>query len=134
MSQVTRKGIYFSSRINSDSTEIEKYNVRQDATIEHAEVRFYPGSQLDLQLKLQVISDDGTTKEIVDPQGEKDYIAGDDDFFKFNISVPIRDDDEIRIIAENVDQNGNAYDYVVNLEVDRMNGLERAFQKLRGVL
>ena len=133
MAQVTRKGIYFSSRINSDSREIEKYNVRHDATIEHAEVRFYPGAQLDLQLKLKVIDQDGTTKEIVDPQGEKDYIAGDDDFFKFDISVPIQKNDEIRIIADNVDQNGNAYDYVVNMEVDRLGGIERIAKKIGGI-
>ena len=134
MATVTRKGIYFSSRINSDSTEIEKYNVRNDATIEHAEVRFYPGAQLDLQLKLEVVDENGTSKEIVDPQGEKDYIAGDDDFFKFDISVPIRKNDEIRIVAENVDQNGNAYDYVVNIEVDRLNGIERLADRIGGIL
>jgi hypothetical protein len=133
MAQVTRKGVYFSSRINSDSTEIEKYNVRQNATIEHAEVRFYPGAQLDLQLKLEVVDENGTSKEIVDPQGEKDYIAGDDDFFKFNISVPIEKEDEIRIIAENTDQNGNAYDYVVNMELDRVGGIERIVNKIGGI-
>lgn len=133
MSAITRKGLHFHSRVNSDSTEVEKFNVKQDATVEKATVRFYPGQQLDLQLKLQVLDENGNTKEIVDPVGEFDYLAGDDDKFEFDISVPIRDTDQIVIRADNVDTDGYSYDYIVNMEFDRIGGIERVINKLQGV-
>ena len=133
MAQVTRKGLHFHSTVNSDSDEKDSYNVRHDATIEHVEVRFYPGQQLDLEVELHVVDENGTSKEIVDPVGEKPYLAGDDDFFKFDVSVPIEKDDEIRVVARNQDTSGNDYDYIVNMELDRIGGIERVITKLRGV-
>lgn len=129
MAQVTRKGYNFSSTVNADSTEIEKVVAKHDATIEHVHTRFYPGQQLDLQLKLQVVAQDGTKKEIVDPVGERSYVAGDDDKFNWDISVPVEKGDTIRVVAQNVETQYD-YDYVANMEVDRLNGLERITSKL----
>lgn len=134
MAKVTRKGLHFHSTVNSDSNETDKYNVRQDATIEHIGVRFYPGQQLDLELELHIVSPNGSSKEIVDPVGEKPYLAGDDDLFKFDVSVPIQTDDTIKVIARNQDTAGNDYDYIVNMEIDRINGIERVLNKFEGVL
>lgn len=133
MPKVTRRGLHFRSTVNSDSDETDEYEVAQDSTIEHAEVRFYPGQQLDLEIEIEVITPEGNSKYVIDPAGEKPYLSGDDDFFKFNISVPVETGDKIRITARNQDTNGNDYDYIVNLELDRIGGIERVMDSLSGV-
>lgn len=113
------KSKLIASRVPSESTEEEIFDLPRDVVVKHIEARFYPGAQLDLQLQPQLVKKDSdTVTDLVDYEGDKQHIAGDDDTIPLPTNVEADKGDKIRVKAENTDSSGNAYDYylIITLE------------------
>jgi len=113
------KSKLIASSVPSNSTEKESFKLPRDVKIKHIEARFYPGAQLDLQLKPQLVKKDSDTViDLVDYEGDKQHVAGDDDVIELPSNVEAEKDDTIQVVAENTDTSGNAYDFylIITLE------------------
>ena len=108
------------------------HEVTADATIEKVTVRFYPGPLLDLELRPFIEPEEGQRADLVDVIG-RDRIVGDDDVFEFYVSEPIEEGDTIGVEYENLDPS-NSYDFSVDMEVDRIGGLNRVTRFVRGLI
>jgi hypothetical protein len=116
-----RKSKFISARVPSNSTEIEEFELPRDVKITNIEARFYPGQQLDLELKPRLRKKDSDTRiDLVDYPGDKNHLEGDDDHIKLPTNVEGEKEDVVEVKAVNQDQNGNAYDYhvIITLEDD----------------
>lgn len=115
----TTKSKFIGATVPSDSTEMEEFELPRDYKIKHVEARFYPGQQLDLELQPRLNKKDSDVKiDLVDYEGDKKHLEGDDDTIPLPSNVKAEKGDKIEVKAENQDTNGNAYDYyvVVTLE------------------
>ena len=122
----------FSTTVAGGADSDLSHEVTADATIEKVTVRFYPGPLLDLELRPYVETDDGQRVDLVDVIG-RDKIVGDDDVFEFYVSEPIREGESIGVEYTNQDPS-NSYDFVVDMEVDRIGGLNRVTRFVRGLV
>ena len=113
------KSKFISATVPSGETEEETFELPKDVTIKSIEARIYPGAQLDLQLEPVLEKKNSDTEiDLVDYPGDKNHIEGDDDVIRLPTNVEADKEDVLKVKAENIDQNGNAYDYyvVVTLE------------------
>jgi hypothetical protein len=117
--------------VAAGATSEQTIELPADATIERVQVRIYVGAELDLELQPIIRDDTGTERPIV-KFGGKNYIDGDDDFYQFSPSKPVKDNEEIVIRATNNDATV-ALDYRVNLDVDYAGGVERLFETIGGL-
>jgi len=122
----SRKSLHFSRNVGAGASGESKYDVRHDATVEEVLTRFYPGQELDLHVELYLEkADSGNRIPLVELAGNKGYIAGDDDRFRFNPTVSIEKEDTLVIVYDNNDAT-NAYDYTINIDLDRVGGVKRS--------
>jgi len=128
-----RKSHRFSTSVASDDTEELTATAQADATVEQVAVRFYSGPRLDLHVKpfirRQVTPNRTTTEDVVELHG-KEYIDGNDDLWVFDVSKTVEEDDEFGVEVTNTDTDGNDYDFVADMELDRAGGPNRPFSGL----
>jgi hypothetical protein len=120
------RGVSIAAAVNASGTDPQNvesysYTTGKDATVEQVDVRIYPGAGLALRLEILHVDDQtGTESPLVRTRG-KDYIDGDDDTYSFNISEPIKQDDEIKVRATNL-ADSEEYNFRVNFDVDERAG------------
>lgn len=130
----SRKPLHFARNVGAGASGEAEHTLNRDATIERVLTRFYPGAELDLHLNLWLEKKESNKRiPLVELTGDKDHIAGDDDDFEWQPAIRAEKDDKIIVEYDNTDAT-NAYDYVVNLDIDRMNGMKRALEWLRGLV
>lgn len=129
-----RKSHRFSNSVASNDTETETATVKEDATVEQVTVRFYPGARLDLHVQPFIRKQRTPSRtervDLVELHG-KDYIDGNDDLWVFSVSKTVEEDDEIGVEVENVDTDGNDYNFVTDIELDRAGGANRFLSTLK---
>ncbi|MFC3476111.1 hypothetical protein [Halobacterium litoreum] len=133
-----RDSVRFSGQVSPDDTETLTKTVQEPATVEEVSVRFYAGPRLDLEVVPFVdVGESSQSNRIplIDFRG-KQYVDGDDDYWIFPVSESIERDDTLGVEVRNVDSS-NAYDFSVDVVVDRAGGTQRAasslFDSIRGV-
>lgn len=121
-----KRGLHFAASVPAGGSVENTHKMQRDATIEEVQTRFYIGQELDLQLNLYIRDPDDTqsSRKIIPTPGSIDHIAGDDDDYRWDVSEPINKGDKIVVEATNQDAN-NAYNYVVNMDVDYLYGSSR---------
>lgn len=112
-----------------ENVETYSYTTGKDATVEQVDVRIYPGAGLALRLEI-LKKDDQTdvTTPIVRTRG-KDYLDGDDDTYSFDLSEPIKEDDQIVVRATNL-ADSNEYNFRVNFDIDERGGTTSIFEEV----
>ena len=112
-----------------ENVETYSYTTGKDATVEQVDVRIYPGAGLALRLEI-LKKDDQTdvTTPIVRTRG-KDYLDVDDDTYSFDLSEPIKEDDQIVVRATNL-ADSNEYNFRVNFDIDERWGTTSIFEEV----
>jgi hypothetical protein len=117
----------FEATVSPNGSEELTATVKQDATVEKIEVRFYDGPRLDLGVMPFVTryerEDRSRRTDVVNVHGS-DYVRGEATRWPFYVSESIEEDDEIGIEVVN-DDDEFSYDVVVNFELDRVGGSSR---------
>jgi hypothetical protein len=120
-----KETILFNKVIPANTQGKISERIKMEGTVERVEVRFYRGQQKALQI-IPVVLHKGQKSEplITFPEGTDGYLAGDDDNFKFDIVIPIENDDEVVIYYKNTDLT---YDYtlMVHVSIDYYGGKNR---------
>jgi hypothetical protein len=133
----SRKPLHFARNVGAGSSGEDSHKLSRDATIERVMTRFYAGQELDLRINLWLEKKDGDKRipivETTGSTGSKSHIAGDDDDYEWTPAIRAEQGDKIIVDYDNTDAT-NAYDYVVNMDVDRMNGMRRAFEWLKELI
>jgi len=127
------EAVSFAETVAPGSTSELTYEVNADATIERLKLRFYPGQQLDHEVRV-VIREKGSGRErnVVQTPGVSVF-TGDDDRYTFDLSKPVGSDELIVVKSNNTDTQYR-YDTRVNMEVDYRGGKIGALMgKLKGV-
>lgn len=119
----------FSTRVDAQSTDELTHEVKKDATVESITVRFYPGAELDLQVRPFVEPDEGNRISPVSLIG-REVIVGDDDVFEFHVTEPVEEEDIIGVEFDNVGDYD--LDGIVDMTLDREGGIERIVGNVRG--
>lgn len=123
----------FSDRIGPGESDELTHEVVADATVEKVEVRFYPGTELDVELRPFIEPDQGNHRiSMVDLIG-RDVIVGDDDVFTFHVGDAIEEGDLIGVEVTNNEPN-YGYNWVVHMDIDRRNGVESVVDRIEGWL
>ena len=122
-----RRGVTISDRVPAGATGRKmRYSIPKSGTVESVSVRIYEGAELDLELTPYIDheGDDGTTDLIT--QVGKEHIDGDDDVYRYSVSLPVSREDTLVISATNQSDQYD-YDYRVNVEIDFAGGSGRIF-------
>ena len=99
--------------------------VKGAATIVSVMARFYSGQQLALKVRPCVLAQGNKLTDLITyPEGTDQYLSGDDDVLPFEMSIPVRNDDELVVFAHNTDDN-DAYTLVLYVTLDYMGGSSR---------
>lgn len=133
----SRDGLTFARQVPASEDDRLAYEVQDDATVEGVTARIYPGAENTLHLRVKHIPVSGSPTplvETVDSDGNgKDYIDGDDDSWTWQPSVPVEKGDVLVVEHENTD-GSNAHNYRVNMNIDYMNGRDRALSALKSLV
>lgn len=100
--------------------------IKADGVIESIKIRFYMGQELQLKV-LPYIKHRGNKIEYMttNPINNGDYsLAGDDDYFMFDVAVPVRYDDELLVKVENL-SNEYIYNLSCDITIDYLGGTDR---------
>jgi len=127
----SRTVVRFSDSVSPDTTETYSRKIETHATLENLSVRFYPGQELNLEIQPYRKRGMETTP-LVEYQ-DRDALVGDDDRYTFDITEDLEPDDEVVIKATNRDET-YAYDFNLDVEIDRFGGSSRIANFLGGVL
>lgn len=133
-----RESIRFSGDVSPSDTETHTFELSEDCTVEDVTVRFYQGPRLDLHVVpfVETGGDRGRRTPLVNFQGSKQYVDGDDDLWPFDCTESVEDGELLGVEVENVDSE-NTYSFAVDVTVDYAGGAERAavgvFERLAGV-
>lgn len=100
-------------------------------TVEKLKLRIYAGAENDLHLRPQIKANNAYSN-LLDYAG-KDYVDGDDDTWTWDLSEPIRKDEELVIRYDNKD-GANAHNFRATFSVDHLGGVERAVSAVRSIL
>jgi len=106
-------------------TKLElRERIKADGTIENIKVRFFAGQEMDLKVKPMLIKKGDMYVDLINYVGADKELSGDDDIFSFDTSLSVENDDEILIIAQNVNVD---FDYTLFciVQVDYYGGKKR---------
>lgn len=118
----SKEVIPFVVNVPPNTTGSLKERIKADATVEEVNLRFYPGQQRDLEVRPKLQRTGNRVEDLITyPKGANDWIAGDDDNIRLDISVTAQLDDEIVIFYSNKD-TVNIYTLVVYVTVDYREG------------
>lgn len=127
-----KSGSTIAKQVPAATRDRESWVVPRDGRLEDLAVRIYAGAENTLHLRLYHEQNSGAQETLITPIG-KTYIDGDDDKWVWDLSIPVRQDDELVVDYENTD-GANAHNFRVTFDVDYHNALERASAALKGVL
>jgi hypothetical protein len=122
-----RQSLRFSETVAPDSEVLLTYDVPVDMTVEQLEVRIYRGAEFSLEIEPFIDrrkSEDRTRREDLITYRGSEFVAGDADKFSFDVSKSVEEGQEIGIEARNK-ADAYAYDFVVDLSLERAGGLSR---------
>ena len=120
-----RRSRRLSTRVGPGASGELTHELEESATVERVDVRFYPGPQLDLELR-PFGEVDSNRFDLLDLTG-RDVVVGDDDRFSFDVSVGLSQGDVVGVEFSNVDPS-NGFDFVVDLTLERAGGIKRLTQ------
>lgn len=105
--------------------------ITQPGTLEHLKLRIYPGAENYLRLTPKIQRSNGY-EDVIALAG-KSYVDGDDDDFEWDLSMPLRDGDELVVRYENLDDSYE-HSFRAVSSIDHAGGLERISSLLSGVI
>jgi len=118
----------FATEVAAGERRVLETEVEADATVEQVDVRFYPGSRLELELRPFVETKRGNQIDLIDTVG-RDVVVGDNDFFQFDVVEQAEEGATLAVEAVNQDPE-NSYNFAVDVRVDRTAGLSRAITEV----
>lgn len=124
--EVKQEVMIFAKTISASSSETLIERVKDFGTVENVRVRFYPGQGRDLKVRVFANRKGNHDESLITFANDGDVtLSGDDDDFVFDVKIPVSNDDNIKVIAEN--QNAT-YDYtlLVYVSVDYHSGMNRS--------
>jgi hypothetical protein len=98
--------------------------IKADGTIETIKVRFYKGQQKSLQVYPFVRHKGNKDESLITYSGSTNHLSGDDDYFIYDVVVPVENDDQMIIFVKNVDPT-YSYTMVVDVAIDYYGGKDR---------
>lgn len=118
--------ISFRKVIEPNKTDVIAERVKSDGTIEEIKVRFYPGQEKALQVVPFVEHKGQQIEQLISfPNTTDHYLSGDNDYFIYDISVPVEYDDFLKVEAKNTSVDFS-YTLVVDIVIDYLGGKNRA--------
>jgi hypothetical protein len=118
----------FATEVAAGERQVLETEVEADATVEQVDVRFYPGSRLELELRPFIRTKRGNQIDLIDTVG-RDVVVGDNDFFQFDVVEQAEEGATLAVEAVNNDPS-NSYNFAVDIRVDRTAGLSRAITEV----
>lgn len=117
------KPLHFGRKVGASSSGTERYNVKKNGTIEKIAIRIYSGAEDTLQLNVFKDNDEvDNLQKIIETPDDQNFIGGNEDFFTFEISEEVTQEDEIVVEYDNTD-GSNPHRYKINMEIDRTGGI-----------
>jgi hypothetical protein len=117
--------ISFTATIAPLADMVFSERVKAPGTLEGIRIRFYAGQELDLRVRPYVLHKGQKSEDVLTyPEGSNPYLSGDDDEFYFPVTVPLANDDEIKVHVVNVNTQ-YAYTLVVHVAIDYYGGGNR---------
>jgi hypothetical protein len=101
-----------------------KERIKANGTIETVKVRFYKGQQKALEVYPFVRHKGNKDESLITYSGSTSHLSGDDDYFIYDVVVPVENDDQMMIHVKNIDPT-YAYTMVVDVAVDYYGGKDR---------
>jgi hypothetical protein len=125
---VNREVIRLALQVAGGVSDTIEFTVPGDCTVERLAIRIYEGAALLLQLK-PFIKRAGS--EIREPlvryaKSGKQYIDGEDESYKWTMSIPAGVDDVIGV--DYVNSDADAHDFAVDVELDYAAGIYRMLE------
>lgn len=112
--------------VPAGATVIVSERVKGPGTVEELRVRFYPGQSRSLRVNPYVLhKGDQAEPMLTYPEGTENFLSGDDDTLIFPSVVTVENDDNIRVIAQNM-SSGFDYTLVIDVVIDYHSGQNRA--------
>jgi hypothetical protein len=117
--------ISFRKVIPANTTDVLAERIKTDGTIEQLSVKFYQGQQKALRV-IPFVEHKGHMIEqmLTYPSTTDNYLAGDNDYFKYDIVIPVEYDDFVKVQAVNTDLT-NEMTLVVDVTIDYFGGKQR---------
>lgn len=114
--------VSFTKLIKANTTDVLHERIKADGTIESVKVRIYQGVQKSLRI-LPFIEHKGSKTEniLTFPSTTDPYITGDDDYFIYDVTIPVEYDDFLKVWVQNIDSTHD-YTLSVTVEVDYIGG------------
>jgi hypothetical protein len=126
----TKNGLSIARAVSPDTSGYEGVEMERDGTVESVSVRIYQGAENTLRLRVLRVRD-GSQIQIVQLHG-KDWIDGDDDVYRWDVSEPVEQGDEVVVQFDNNDPD-HPHNYRVNVDVDHSGGTSRSILGALGV-
>lgn len=116
--------ISFRKKIGPGASDWIAERVKAEGTIEGLRVRFYKGQVGLLRIRPVVEHKGGKIEDLVGyASSSEQFLYGDDDYFVFDVTIPVSNDDYVKIKAENL--SSYEYDVVVDVIIDYYGGRNR---------
>ena len=114
--------IQLRQKVAAGATISLKKKFHSAGILETISFRFYPGQQLDLTMMARVNRLGGSYIDVYNyADGSDVLIAGDDDYFRENVGIPINRGEILELIVTNksvVPDGGTAADYAYDFNVN----------------
>lgn len=109
--------IAFRKTIVKNTEELLKERLKADGKIVGCHIRFYPGVEEALQVRPHINHKGNRDEDLFTfAETTRQYITGDNDYFKFPVDLDFELDDELHIWVKNTDLI-NDYTLSVDLEI-----------------
>ena len=119
--------IVFSKSVAPGEKGTVAERIKADATVQEVTAKFYFGQERALKVNPYIHKTRNRIEQLLTyPEGTDPFIAGDDDYFKYDTAVEVSNDDFVKVDFENTSVD-NAYDLVVTVTVDYLGGKQRAW-------
>lgn len=123
---IRRTSYHFAFAIPAAGSGRLSKTIPAPCTIEKMTIRIYPGAVLNVHLDPYILKTNNRRYNVIDyVSGGKQYIDGDNDTLIFDVGHPAQVDDQLVVDYINIDAV-NAYDFVVDFEVDFFRGMMRS--------
>ena len=120
-----RKEVISFRKIISGESELDiSERVKDYGTVENIKIKFYQGQQLALQIRPIILKAHGTPVDLISYAEETDeFLSGDDDYFIYDINIPVSIDNQIILKCKNL----ASFDVnvVVDVTIDYLAGTKR---------
>lgn len=107
--------IQFKSIIPPNTEKVFSERIKADGTVEELRVKFYSGQERTLQVRPTIRHKGNLLQDLVTyPSDTEQYLSGDNDYFAFDLTGVVENDDEIKIFVTN---NNPDYSYTLDATV-----------------